>query len=35
LAAGEDVVRRDTVALWPDPRQRKRWKLLCRLHPAD
>ncbi|MGA8621560.1 MAG: hypothetical protein WB660_23920 [Candidatus Sulfotelmatobacter sp.] len=24
LAAGQDVVRRDTVALWPDPRQRKR-----------
>jgi hypothetical protein len=24
LAAGEDVVRRDTVALWPDLRQRKR-----------
>jgi hypothetical protein len=23
-AAGEDVVRRDTVALWPDPKQRKR-----------
>jgi hypothetical protein len=24
LAAGRDVARPDTVALWPDPRQRKR-----------